>query len=265
VAESGERRMVFDIRGRRKHVVRVVYAILALLMGASLFLVVGPFNLGSLVGNSGTANTKFEQERAERIEQKLVRDPNNEALLLGLTRARISAGTLELETNPETGATTVTPEARANYTRGIEAWSRYLKQADSPSISGATVAVTGYIRLAESSGGLEEAEENIDGVVKAQRILADARPSLGTLSNLALYEYYAGNFGAGDKASRQALAKVPKVEAKETKKKLAEYRAVGEQFEKQKKEVAKQEKKAGKERLENPFGGLGTSPGALGG
>ncbi len=43
---DGERRMLFDIRGRRKHVVRVVYAILALLMGASLFLVVGPFNIG---------------------------------------------------------------------------------------------------------------------------------------------------------------------------------------------------------------------------
>ena len=42
---DGERRMLFDIRGRRKHVVRVVYAILAILMGASLFLVVGPVRL----------------------------------------------------------------------------------------------------------------------------------------------------------------------------------------------------------------------------
>ena len=38
--------MVFDIRGRRRHVVKVVYAILAVLMGASLFLVVGPVNIG---------------------------------------------------------------------------------------------------------------------------------------------------------------------------------------------------------------------------
>ena len=41
--------MVFDIRGRRKHVVKVVYAILALLMGASLFLVVGPVNIAGLL------------------------------------------------------------------------------------------------------------------------------------------------------------------------------------------------------------------------
>ena len=49
-AKDGERRMLFDIRGRRKHVLRVVYAILALLMGGSLFLVVGPFNLAELIG-----------------------------------------------------------------------------------------------------------------------------------------------------------------------------------------------------------------------
>ena len=44
---DGERRMLFDIRGRRKNVVKVVYGILAVMMGASLFLVVGPVNLGS--------------------------------------------------------------------------------------------------------------------------------------------------------------------------------------------------------------------------
>ena len=66
---DGERRMVFDIRGRRKHVVRVVYAILALLMGASLFLVVGPFNIGNLVGNGSSTNaSQILNEQAERIE-----------------------------------------------------------------------------------------------------------------------------------------------------------------------------------------------------
>ena len=57
--------MVFDIRGRRKHVVRVVYAILALLMGASLFLVVGPVNLGSLFGASNSVSNSaslFEEQ-----------------------------------------------------------------------------------------------------------------------------------------------------------------------------------------------------------
>ena len=68
MASGGERRMLFDIRGKRKHVVRVVYAILALLMGASLFLVVGPVNLGSLLGSSTgtTETTKIFEERAQK-------------------------------------------------------------------------------------------------------------------------------------------------------------------------------------------------------
>ncbi len=40
--KDGERRMVFDTGGRRKDVVKVVYAVLAVLMGLSLLLVVGP-------------------------------------------------------------------------------------------------------------------------------------------------------------------------------------------------------------------------------
>ncbi|HEX7293467.1 MAG TPA: hypothetical protein VF259_02880, partial [Solirubrobacterales bacterium] len=65
MAKDGERRMLFDTRGRRRHVIRVVYAVLALLMGASLFLVVGPFNLGEL-GGSGASSSANEvlEERA---------------------------------------------------------------------------------------------------------------------------------------------------------------------------------------------------------
>jgi hypothetical protein len=258
--------MVFDIRGRRKHVVRVVYAILALLMGASLFLVVGPFNLGNLIGNGGTTSAgKVLDEQAERIETKLRREPNSEALLVSLARTRIAAGNALAETNPETGGSVTTPEGLAEYARALESWQRYLRQAESPSPSAATLVAGTYFRLAESSGSLEEAEKNIEGAAAAQRISAEASPSVGSLSTLAIYEYYAGNFAAGDKAAKQVVAKTPSSEeAKEVKKQLAAYRARGKQFEEKKKEFAKLEKKQGKEALKNPFGGLGGSTGALG-
>src|ERR1700759_147140 len=92
---DGERRMLLDIRGRRKHVVRVVYAILALLMGGSLFLVVGPVNLASLIGNSKTASsetTKIFQERAERLERELRKHPTDEDKQLSLVRTRLQGG-----------------------------------------------------------------------------------------------------------------------------------------------------------------------------
>ncbi len=257
--------MLFDIRGRRKHVVRVVYAILALLMGASLFLVVGPFNIGNLVGNGGTTEAaKVLQEQAERTEQKLRREPENEDLLVALTRSRLTAANSLTEVNSETGATVFTPEGRQELVRGIEAWNSYLKQAEEPKASVALLASTGYFSLAETSTSFEEAVENVEGAAKTQRIAAEAQPTINSLTTLAIYDYYAGNFAGGDKAVKEAEAKAPsKAEAKEIGKQMAEYRKNGKAFEAQKKEAEKEEAKFGKERLQNPLGGL-SGGGSLG-
>jgi hypothetical protein len=263
---EGERRLVFDTGGRRKHVVRVVYAILAVLMGASLFLVVGPVNIASLFGGSSASNaSKVFDEQAQRIERKLRQDPSNEALLLSLTRTRISAGNALTEVNPETGATFFTPEGQEELNQAVGAWSRYLKQAKEPNPSAALLVSRTYFGLAETGGSLEEAVTNIKKAAATQRIAAEGQPSINTLTTLAIYEYYAGDFAAGDKATKEAQAKATsKSEAKEIKKQMAEYRTRGKQFETQKKAAAKQEGSQRKEALENPLGGLGGSTGSLG-
>lgn len=257
--------MLFDIRGRRKHVVRVVYAILALLMGASLFLVVGPFNVGSLVGNSSTTNaSEILNEQAERIESKLRTEPDNEDLLASLTRTRIAAGNALTEVSPQTGAKVVPPEGHLEFEQAAATWRRYLKQASPVSASIAPLMASAFFTLAELSSGFEEAVKNVDEAVAAQSLAAEARPTVNALTTLAIYQYYAGNFKAGDEAGRKAEAKAPKGEAKEVKKKMAQYRAQAEAFQKQKQEFAKQEKEQGKEALKNPFGGLGGVSGGLG-
>ncbi len=265
MAESGERRMLFDTRGRRKHVIRFVYAILALLMGASLFLVVGPFNIATLFGDSGAANpAKVLDEQAERTEVKLRTEPDNPALLVSLTRTRIAAGNAQTEVNPETGVPSLTPEGRQELALASEAWQRYLKATDEPNPSAALLMAGSYFTLAESSRSLEETEERIDQAAATQRIAAEARPSVGTLSSLAIYEYFANDFGAGDAAAKRAAAKAPGQEAKEVEKQLAEYRKRGKAFAAQKKEFAKTEREQGKEALQNPLGGLGGSGASLG-
>jgi len=269
MASSGERRLVFDTQGKRKHVVRVVYAILALLMGGSLFLVIGPVNIGELLGNSttGSSATEVLEEQAERIERRLAKDPKNEQLLLALTRARINAGNSQVEVVSETEAPTVTAEAREDFERASAAWSRYLKQAgDEPSATGAQLVASTFFRLAESgSTSLEEIEGNIALAAQAQRIAAEQQPNVGSLSTLAIYEYFNGNFAAGEKAGKQAAAKVPgKSEAQSIEKQLAQYRKRAAQFRKGVEQAAKQiqqgSKGAGKEALQNPFGGLGGVP-----
>jgi hypothetical protein len=261
MASSGERRMVFDTRGRRKHVVRVVYAVLALMMGASLFLVVGPVNLGALLGNqtsTGNAAKVFE-EQAERTEAKLRKEPTSEALLLALTRERIGAAGAKAEANQETGALTFTPESRRELVAAEEAWNRYLKQAgDEPNPAAAQLVASTFFKVAEGGAALKEVEADLATALKAQQIAATERPNLGTLSSLAIDQYFNGEFVAGDASMKQAAAKAPsKAEAKGIEKQLGEYRKNAKKFAKQKKELNKVEREAGKEKLTNPFGGLG--------
>ncbi|HKB50327.1 MAG TPA: hypothetical protein VKC63_02720 [Solirubrobacterales bacterium] len=235
-------------------------------MGASLFLVVGPVNIGSLLGNSSTNSSasKVLDEQAERIEKRLAKNPKDEQLLLALTRARISAGNAQIEVVSETEVPTVTVGARQDFEAASKAWNRYLKQAgDEPSPTVAQLVSGTFFRLAESgSTSLSEIKSNITKATAAQRIAAEQQPSIGSLSTLAIYEYFSGEFAAGDKAAKQAEAKAPaKSEATSIEKQLTEYRQRAKKFQTGVEQAAKQEQKAGKEALQNPFGGLGGVPG----
>lgn len=260
--------MLFDTRGKRRHVIRVVYAILALLMGGSLFLVVGPFNLAELIGSnssSGSAATALH-EQSERIERRLATDPTDEALLLSLTRSRIAAGNAQIEAVSAGEVPTISPESYQDFEAAKVAWNRYLKQAgEDASPSGALLVAGTFFRLAESgSRSIAEIQSNLDAAVEAQRIAAEQQPTLGSLSSLAIYEYFAGNQAAGDEAAKQATAKSPsKSEAQRTESQLAQYRKRAARFNKQLKKATALEQKTGKEELQNPFGGLvGGPPGS---
>lgn len=265
MASSGERRLVFDTRGKRRHVIRVVYAILALLMGASLFLVVGPVNISALLGGSSSSGSasKVFHEQAERVEHRLAQDPSNEQLLLALTRARINAGNAQIEPPAVEGEAPVVPvEAKEDFAAASEGWSRYLKQAKEPSPTAAALVGGTFFRLAESSATLPEAQENVAKATRAQEIAAEQNPNLGTLSTLAIDQYFNGEFAAGDKTTKRAAAEATsKAEAKNIEKQLAEFRKRAKQFAKKAKEVAKAESQASKEALGNPFGGLGGAGG----
>jgi hypothetical protein len=263
MAAGGERRLLFDVRGKRKHVIRVVYAILALLMGASLFLVVGPLNVGELLGNgASTSASKVFDEQIERIERRLARNPQDAQLLLALTRARINDGNARVEVVSETEVPTIDADARREYEAALEAWNRYLKQAgDEPSATLAQLVALTSFRLAESATGVNEAVEYVAKATRAQKIVAEQRPTLNSLSTLAIYQYFNGEFAAAGKTTKEAAAKASgKTQAKSVERQLAEYRKRGKEFAKQKKQLAKAEKEAGKEALKNPFQGLGGGP-----
>jgi hypothetical protein len=257
MAKDGERRMLFDIRGRRRHVIRVVYAVLALLMGASLFLVVGPFNLGELAGDGGSSSAgEVLEERAERIEARLKATPEDEDMLLSLTRARINAGNALVETDPQTGRPVTTPEARAQLELGLKAWRRYLEQVNEPNPSLASLVAGTYFGLAENSSTFQEINENVEGAADAQEIAAKARPNPGAYSTLAIYRYYGGEFAAGDRASQEAQDLIRfKAEKKAVARQIAPYRKRAQQYRKQVREFEKTQQGQGKEAFESALGG----------
>jgi hypothetical protein len=269
MASSGERRMLFDTRGKRRHVIRVVYAILALLMGGSLFLVIGPVNIGEIIGNSNSGSSSAAEvidEQVERVERRVAKDPQNAQLLLTLTRAQIAAGNAKVEVVSETETPTVTPEAREDFEAASETWNRYLKQAgDEPSATAAQLVAATLFRVAESTASLLKASQGVARAAKAQAIAAKESPNLNSLSTLAIYQYYNGEFATAEKTTKRAAAKAPtKAEAENVEKQIAEFRARGKAFEKQKQELAKVQKKFNKEQLKNSLGGFGSASGAVG-
>ena len=266
---SGERRMVFDIRGRRKVAVKVVYAVLAVLMGASLFLVVGPLNIGELfnsTSSSGEAAKPFE-EQAERIEAKLRKEPEDEQLLASLTRAQVSAGNSILS-SPEASESDL-PNVLQQYRQASSSWSEYLKQTNEPQAGLAQLIAPALVKLAENPHSLPEAARNLEAATEAQQIVAKQRPTLNSLSTLALYAYFTGDFAGAEKAEAQAKQKAnAKFEVEQLEKQLSEIKKRAKAFQKEVKSAEAAEKAASKnnkgnpESLENPTNPLS---GAFGG
>ena len=260
MAGSGdERRMVFDIRGRRKNVVKVVYAVLALLMGASLFLVVGPAPLQDLFGVGNSVNSAASQleDQAERIERKLKQKPEDPQLLLSLTRAQIGAGNALAVSNPETGEIAYTPEARQQLLEASETWSKYLKATAEPSSSGAQLAAQSLFGLAQTARTGPEALSSLRAAANAQEIVASDRPSLGSLSTLAIYRYFAFDYDGAAEARKQAAARTnSKFERENLENELDQTSKRAREFEKQLAEIEKEAKQArakGEAALANPL------------
>jgi hypothetical protein len=266
-----EHKMLFDLRsGRRRGLVKVVYGVLAVLMGASLFLTVGPVNIGEIFGNNSGSSTDAAQiyeEQAERLEVKLKKDPENPDLLLSLTRANINAGNAGVTQEPN-GSRSVTTEAVESYQKADQAWTEYLKATKEPSPGLAQVVAPMLFQLAEISSSYPQAETRVQAATEAQKIAAEGRPNLNSLATLARYTYFTGDFKAGDRVRAEATKKANSKSEKEAIDKfLDEAKKVATRFANHAKEVAKAEEANGgkpSETLVNPLSGGGLGGSGLG-
>jgi hypothetical protein len=258
---QNEHRMVFDIRGRRRHVVKVVYAILAILMAASLFLVTGAINVNSIFGGGSggeSAASSFEKQ-AERIEAKLAKTPGDEDLMANLTRTRINAAnsmiTEGVESQDEVEA------VKQQLAQASQDWSQYVATTKEPSPGLAIQAAPALFQLAELSSNSQEALENVKAATEAEEVVAHARNDLNSWSTLALHALFAQNPKLAEEAKEKSIKlATTKFERENFENQFEEVEKNAKQFGKQlkvEKATKAANESAGKESLEKPFQGLG--------
>jgi hypothetical protein len=262
---NNEHRMVFDLQGKRKRLVQVVYGMLAFVMVASLFFVVGPVSFDSILGNgSSSSGSSVLDDQATAIEKKLAKDPKNEQLLSRDVKARYAAANAKLQVDPSTGQTAVTQDAVDEFNQAGDAWERYLQVADKPDPNVANLASKALTSTITSQTPVALIDTNLTAAVKAQQIFADAQPSLGAYATLAQLAYFAGDTATATAAANKARAQVSKDQANPLDQSLKQFKKGGAAFHKQVETALKSNKGSGKQALQNPLGGLsgggGTTP-----
>jgi len=260
LAKGSEHNMLFDIRGRRKRVIQVVYAALALLMALSLFTVVGPVSFGDLFGTGSTSSSSSSvfDDQVQRLERKLKQNPNDQAALVQLTRARYNAGNAQIERDPATGALTGIPTgAVEDFNEAGDAWQRYLKTDPQPPNAIAAQLAAQALLYAAATSTAVQFNDNIEGAADAQAVFAEAKPSLNSYLTLAEYRFFAGDEAGGEEAGRKAEAEAPESQRSAVKQAVAQYRKQGAQVQKEIRASSKFQPGAGGDQaLENPLGGL---------
>jgi hypothetical protein len=253
--------VLFDLRGKRRRVVQVVYATLA-----ALFLVgfVG-FSIGSDapgglfdafgVGGSGDSGGSLSDQYDEQIDNanaQLAKDPKDAAALLRLSKFEFYKARQGVTQDQTTGEISVSEDAHTELGEAVDAWEKYLKvNKRKPSPSIAAQMVQAYYFLNDAQGAAE-----------AQRIVAENQPSSGSYGQLAYYLYLGGDISGGDRAASRAEAEAPKAQRGQIKRQFVQIRKAAVKY---KKQLAKAQKNApspttpGAGPLQSPFGGVGST------
>jgi ElaB/YqjD/DUF883 family membrane-anchored ribosome-binding protein len=192
--------MLFDLRGRgRRRTVQVIYLSLALLMGGGLVLFgIGGAGGGGLLDafqNESQSTSDIVQQRLDDAETRVRNNPQSEAALAALTRARFQAAEFDQNT------ATFTEDGKAQLRSATAAYDRYLKVAgDKADPNIANLMVQAYTALEQP----QKAFQAMDVVV------SNRPPTANLYVQLAAYAYAAGNTRQGELAGDRAIELAPK-------------------------------------------------------
>ncbi len=277
MAQEPEHQMLFDLRGKRKRVIQVIYVLLAIVMAASLLVIglpggVNPFGDGSGAVSQDGADLAIE--RAERIEQRIATEPNNENAQAELIRARVAAGNSLVEIDDQ-GRTQVTGPANVQYDLAAQAWEDYLKTTGNEPDPTVAQLVSGTLFSLAQGSAVAQFQANIEDAARAQQFVADGAAAAfakeegpaptGALVTLAQYQYYAQQTEAAEQTRKKALASTrDDAEREQITSQLNAVRREAERIGGIIKQAERQARQDGGQSLQDPLGSLATPDGQSG-
>jgi len=193
--------VLFDLKGRRRHVVQATYLLLAILMGGGLvFFGIGGNTSGGLFdafSDRSSSGSSLVNDRIDKAEQKLEENPQNKQALKDLVR-----DWYQLANEEVTDQSTYTEEGQKRLAHAGDAWTRYLAlEKKKPEASLAALMVQAY-----GPNALNQA----DDAATAAEIVANAQPSAQAYLQLTQFAALAGQKRKAELAGQKAIELAPK-------------------------------------------------------
>lgn len=199
--------MLFELRGKRKRVLQVAYALLAVafVVGFLVFFIgsdgSGAGNIFDLFKGGGGQSSTFEDQE-EKLEKQIKANPKNESLYPTLIRTEWSIATSPENLDQQTGQPN--SGGTAALRKLTQTWQNYLAlDPKKVSAQAATYAARGYQQL----GQWEQAAQ-------AQAIVAEKQPSANAYYALAMFAFFANDNREAELAGKKAVELAPKDERK---------------------------------------------------
>ena len=258
--------MLFDLKGKRKRTVQVIYVILAILFGGGLVLFgVGSSASGGLFdalfgsnSGSGHIDTSSFKRQVKAAELKTRADRKNPKAWLDLAKAELDLARAGGDVDPNTGQ--FKEGAVDTVEKATQAWEHYLKlKPKKPDPNTASLMVQSYATLFTYERG--DPLTNVESAANAQEIFAKARPSPNSWFVLANILYQFGKIDRADRAAKKAVALTPKDQRNVVQGQIDDLRKQGLKIKNQLAKSKEQAKKAAQQARKSGQDPFGATPG----
>jgi tetratricopeptide (TPR) repeat protein len=243
--------MLFDLQSPRRRVaIKIIYGLLAVLIGGSLVLTNFGGNdngIADLFGGDSADPSELFNDQINEAQEKVDLNPQDPAALLELARSYANSGKSQVEVDQSTGAPQPNADATEDYQRAADAWDRYLKAiGDAPADSGAAILIAdGFFFVAQTATDAGAADRAIKDAAEAQKVVSEGLPGTNTLYYLALYSFFAGETKQAEQAVKDLEPLIPENQRKQLTQEFDEIAKNAKTFRKQVEDAAKPQPGAG--------------------